>query len=588
MRGSVAPVSPQTRRQACATLAAILFGLLITITGAHDADRTVVGEWTMLPDESDVLPAHAALLPDETGTVLFIAGSGNDPTYSRGINAVRRWDIISKEVHGAAGYPIFPGDSVPAGDPATLHDNDIFGAGHVLLPDGRIFVAGGTLEYPTDHPAGGHPVHVTPPNYDSPEARPACHDFLGLRDSFIYDPASMSWTRGPKMQRGRRYPSLLSLGDGRVLALSGLDDLSLRWGWGYSKGYSIDGYECWYPLRNGSAEIFNPATMTWSAPIVLGGSHSQIQANNVGESPYLHLLPTGNVFLAGPTEATEVFETRLLVRRSAQKISTRGERDYGFSTLLALRPSEGYRARVFNAGGSNATGVADQTEIIDFSAVDPQWTAAAPMTHGRHQGASVLLPDGKVLVVGGSSGFDVNGVDNSILEAEMYDPATNTWSSADTSFVPRTDRSVALVLPDGRVLVAGSNPQDALDPDERQVETRIEIYSPPYLFKGAQANIPVHPEVIHYATSFDIRLGSSTQVKNASHVVLLRPGSTTHTRNFDQRLVELTFTKDPAFPRRLVVTGPPDGNIAPPGPYIMHVLDDKGVPSFGHLVRLAN
>jgi hypothetical protein len=127
-----------------------------------------------------------------------------------------------------------------------------------------------------------------------------------------------------------------------------------------------------------------------------------------------------------------------------------------------------------------------------------------------------------------------------------------------------------------------------MDPNERLVETRIEVYSPPYLFKGERPAIPVHPEVVNYTTSFTIQLGSEADVDTASQVVLLRLGSTTHTRNFDQRLVELTFAKDPDFPMELTVTGPLNGNIAPPGPYMMYVLNSNGVPSLGHLVNLSN
>jgi hypothetical protein len=574
-------VSLQLRARTGTTLLAVLLGLLVSVTGATDGDYSLTGKWHLSHHESDILPVHAALTPDEGGRVLIMAGSGNDPTFSRGVNQVRTWDPVTEEVFNAPGEPEFGPSSIPAADPPTLHDNDMFCSAHVYLPDAHLFVAGGNLEYPTDHPAGGHPVHPTPPDYDSPEARPACHDFLGLRDSFIYHHHSVEFTHGPKMQRGRWYPSLLSLGDGRVLAVSGLDDI----GQGGSKGYSIGGQTCQYGVLNRTADIFDPATMSWGSPIATGGP-GQINPDNFSLYPYVHLLPTGKVFLAAPTGATEVFDPETLVREGAQKFSTRGGRDYGFSTLLALRPSEGYRARVLNAGGGNNTGVTNKTEIIDFSAVNPQWTAASNMMHGRAQGASVLMPDGKLLVVGGTSGAD--NAHNAILQAEIYDPATNAWSSAGTSFIPRLYHSVAILLPDGRVFVAGSNPHDTMDPNERLVETRIEVYSPPYLFKGERPAIPVHPEVVNYTTSFTIQLGSEADVDTASQVVLLRLGSTTHTRNFDQRLVELTFAKDPDFPMELTVTGPLNGNIAPPGPYMMYVLNSNGVPSLGHLVNLSN
>jgi hypothetical protein len=582
MRGLdfVPVVSPIMRRGAGAAVLAAL--PLLVMSNADATDRAVVGEWALSHHESDVLPVHAALLPDETPRVLIMAGSGNDPTFSRGVNEARLWNSITGEVEGAPGETPFAGASIPDGDPATLHDNDVFCSAHVFLPNGNLFVAGGNLEYPNLHGGGPHPAHVTPPNYDSPEARPACHDFLGLRGSFIYDANAVAWSRGPKMQRGRWYPSALSLGDGRVLLISGLDDI----GQGGLNGQVLDGFACQGAVLNRTAEIYNPATGAWSAPVSDSGA-GKINADNLGLYPYVHLLPTGKVFLAAPTSATEVFDADTLMRDGAQKFSQRGGYDYGFSTLLALRPSEGYRARVFNAGGSTfPTGVTNKTEIIDFSAANPQWTLAKPMTDGRSQGASVLLPDGKLLVIGGTSGGDTNN--NAILEAEIYDPATDTWTSAGQSVIPRMYHSTAILLPDGRVWVAGSNPHDTLDVNERTTETRIELYSPAYLFKGAQGNIPVHPEEAQVGTSFNIRMATLAQATKARQIVLLRNGSTTHTRNFDQRLVELTFTRDPVSGRVLNVQAPPNGYIAPPGPYMMYVIDDLGVPSYGHTIRITN
>lgn len=589
------------RRTKAIALATALAGTLV-ITTARATDWSVAGQWELSHHESDVLPVHAALMPTEeiASQVLIMAGSGNDPTYSRGINEARLWDALTQEVHGVPGEPPFPGESIPTGDPPTFNDNDVFCSGHVLLPDGKLFAAGGNLEYPNFHGAGFHPVHATPPNYDSPDPRPACHDFLGLRDSFIYNPWTKNWTRGPKMERGRWYPSLLSLGTGRVLAISGLDDLGMGGFYGNQDlPDQFDNQGCRGAVLNGGVEIYNPATSTWSTRMIPNPGAGQLNTGNLGLYPYLHLLPDGNVFLAGPTNQTQVFDPNTLQIIGGTKFTTRTSpspaasnwRDYGYSTLLPLRPSEGYRARVLNVGGSGDNGPGnppifeDRAEMIDFSDPVPQWKLVAPMSKRRYQGVSVLLPDGKVLVAGGGAGGDTN--DNAHLDAEMYDPVANTWSYAGTASIPRMYHSVGILLPDGRVFVGGSNPHDTLDPNEHQVEERIEIYSPPYLFRGERADIPEHPEEIHYGQNFNIRLSAATFATKATKVVLMRPGSTTHTRNFDQRLIELTMTKDPATPRRLYLTAPPNGNIAPPGYYLMFVLHGNGVVSRGHILKLS-
>lgn len=567
----------------------------LLITNARATDNNITGQWSLAHHESDVLPVHAALMPTEeiAAQVLIMAGSGNDPTYSRGVNEARLWDALTEEVYGAPGSPPFPADSIPTGDPPTHMDNDIFCAGHVLLPDGKLFAAGGNLEYPSHHGAGFHPVHATPPNYDTPDPRPACHDFLGLRDSFLYDPWEKEWTRGPKMQRGRWYPSLLSLGNGHVLTLSGLDDLGQ--GGLVPNGNLPPQYHdmnCQWPVVNNGVEIYNPATNTWGPRMIPNPAAGQLSTGNLGLYPYLHLLPDGNVFLAGPTNQTQVFNPNTL-QVTATKFSARAGnwRDYGYSTLLALRPSEGYKARVLNVGGAgagvmpNTTVFENQAEIIDFSEADPQWKLVAPMSKKRYQGLSVLLPDGKVLVAGGGEGGDSNS--NAHLSAEMYDPVANTWSSAGASSIPRMYHSVGILLPDGRVFVGGSNPHDTLDPNEHLVEERIEVYSPPYMFKGERADIPNHPEEVSYGQTFKISLNTAAFGRQAEKVVLMRPGSSTHTRNFDQRLVELTMTKDPLAARRLIVTAPPNGNIAPPGYYLLFVLNANGVPSKGHIIKVS-
>src|SRR6185436_6618458 len=299
------PSAALNKRAAISGVAVVVLACSILAPGTYGTDNyALTGAWELSPNESDVLPVHAMVIPgDQSDQVLAVAGSGNDPTFSRGVNQARLWNPFTQQYTAA-----FEGANIPAGTPPTLHDNDAFCSAHVALPDGHLLIAGGNLEYPNYHGGGTHPVHTTPPNYDSPDPRPACHDFLGLRDSFIYHPDNQNFTRGPKMQHGRWYPSLLSLGDGRVLTISGLDDI----GQGgvipdANLPAAFQGQDCRYPVLNRSIEIFNPTTMAWGAAFTPSGP-AQLNPDNLGLYPYLHLLPSGDVFLAGPSNQTQVFD----------------------------------------------------------------------------------------------------------------------------------------------------------------------------------------------------------------------------------------------------------------------------------------
>ena len=161
----------------------------------------------------------------------------------------------------------------------------------------------------------------------------------------------------------------------------------------------------------------------------------------------------------------------------------------------------------------------------------------------------------------------------------MYDPATNTFSPAGANAFPRLYHSNALLLPDATVLLAGGNPQRG------NYEARMEIYSPAYLFNGADlAERPVIqslPNLVNYGGTFQVHTQAAADIAS---VVLVRPGAATHAFDMDQRLVKLSYTVGSGL---LNVTAPPHGNIAPPGYYMLFILNAAGVPSVAKFVQLS-
>ena len=145
----------------------------------------------------------------------------------------------------------------------------------------------------------------------------------------------------------------------------------------------------------------------------------------------------------------------------------------------------------------------------------------------------VLLPDGKVCVVGGMSSHSNAAGELPAPPAEMHDPTSDQWTPMAKPQRSRVYHSTALLLPDARVISMGGNPQ------ARVIERSIEILSPPYLFQGERPVILDHPERITYAEPFDLRVDNSRRI---SQVVLMRPEVLTHVTNTDQRLLELEFT----------------------------------------------
>ncbi|HEY0781695.1 MAG TPA: galactose oxidase-like domain-containing protein [Thermoanaerobaculia bacterium] len=404
---------------------------------------------------------------------------------------------------------------------------DMFCNGMVVAPDGRPFVLGGTLRY------------------DGPNGQP----FLGEPRASAFDPAHATFTDLPNMSGGRWYPTGTVLGNGSILVYSGLNDTN----GGINPTVQIWNGKAWTPAGTAFAGV----------PLY----------------PREHVLPDGKVFESGANPDSQLYDP---VAHTFTKVATTifgPYRDYGTSVLLPLTPANGFKPKVMILGGANPA--TSTTELIDLSVPQAQWkwVAGPPMVKARIQLNATILPNGKVLVSGGSETDEDNAT--AVKEAQLYDPESNSFSSASSMEFPRLYHSNTLLLPDARVVALGGNPL------RKVYQPEIEVYSPPYLFNadGTPAKRPAIRKVastLHFGASFHIGTQDAKQIKS---VVLIRAGAATHAFDMDQRLVGLSFT---AGAGALKAKAPANGNLAPPGYYLLFLLDAAGVPSEGRFVRLVN
>jgi hypothetical protein len=279
----------------------------------------------------------------------------------------------------------------------------------------------------------------------------------------------------------------------------------------------------------------------------------------------MHLLPDGEVLLVGQFRETSLFDP------ATERWTPLDEMVFGnrFSGSTVLLPD---LHQVLALGGNAVDPEAptlataaptNSAEIIDLAEVSPRWRPTAPMHLARQHANAVLLPDGTVLVVGGGQ----RGLyGRPVKQAELFDPGSETWTDLATETTPRAYHSAAVLLPDGRVLSSGM--------DHGRWQRTGEIYSPPYLFHGPRPSIAGAPSSIVYGSSFTVTSAGAATISTAA---LLRPGSATHAVNFDQRYVGLTFSLGAAD--QLVMQSPRDGAVAPPGWYMLFLVDAAGVPS---------
>ena len=307
--------------------------------------------------------------------------------------------------------------------------------------------------------------------------------------------------------------------------------------------------------------------------------------------PFLHVLPGGTLFVHSE------YTTRLIKLSNfepySQEFETahKGTRTYpgmGCCTLLPVKQDE-TEFKILIAGGSRVisptprTDTTSTAEIFTFSLDDlssSSWNTVSSMNKKRILSDAVLLPDGTVLVTNGADSGTSDDNKGAVREIELYNPETDSWSIIDMLDRDRLYHSSALLLPDGRVVAAGSTGHKwSTNPEHYEKE--IEIILPPYL-----KDIPYRPKItdcpsdIHYDRDFEIK----TDTSDIAKAVLIKNSSTTHNNNMDQRCVVMRIFDQ--VNDVLKLSGPNDGTYAPPGHYMLFILDKKNIPSVAKMVMV--
>jgi hypothetical protein len=416
--------------------------------------------------------------------------------------------------------------SVPADDmpPTTVTEVDnqvtnLFCSGHTFLADGRLLVV------------GGHEGQ----------------QYYGSTDVTIFDPATYTWQTqfAYPMTGGRWYGTAVTLGNGEVLVLSGTMT---------------------------SQNDINPLPQIWRTNDGGGWRNLTKAKLKVPIYPNLFVAPDGRVYCAGSDQNTRYLDTIANGGKGAWiggPPRTFGSRFYGSAAM--------FDGRILMAGGGNPP--TNSAELINLGDVAPVWQATASMQYARRHMNLTILADGKLLATGGSSakGNDAAGA---VLPAELWNPASESWSTMASMTVKRLYHSTALLLPDGRVLSAGGGRPAASHGGGDNANA--EIYSPPYLFKETRPVITSAPTSVPYGATFTVVTPPENPTIDV--VRLIRLPSVTHCNNMNQRSLKLKFK---AQLGQLTVTAPLDSerNLAPPGHYMLFILSG-GIPSVAKIVQI--
>ncbi len=425
--------------------------------------------------------------------------------------------------------------------------SNIFCAGFVQLPNGRVFVAGGNLD----------------------------NHLNGTKLTHIFDWRTMSWKQGPDMNRARWYPSVAALMDGEALIVGGEAT---------SPGVA--------EIRKTNGQI---------------GQRRGITAPSGRLYPFLQSGPDGLVLHSGSGQ--QIRELRWWKSSgdggAMDEIRDRDAMDRSYGSYANYLPG---RTLVTGGGSEDVGGVQRPTntaQVIDTRSGDIVTSPAAPMSFRRRQANLTILADGSLLATGGiqktgdgslvvvprpnpAPGDPPNMLDTSeaVYAAERWDPNTDTWTTLASAKRAREYHSTALLLPDGRVMTGGGGICGSCR-DAGYLERNVQIFSPPYLFgpdgkPAARPRIDVAPKRVTIHAPFDVTTPDASAI---AKVGLIKLGAPTHGQDQGQRYLPLSFR---TFGNRLRVQAPLNAAEAPPGYYLLEIVNNDGTPAKAPIVKLSS
>lgn len=493
--------------------------------GEWSGPFTAPGDSHQAGDGLGVFGIHAVLL--RTGKVLMFSGHAEDVHY---LAEAWVWD---------------PDQPAGAQRVAFPSGTDIFCCHQATLDDGRVITVGGAA-----------------PSHGS-----------GIKAICVFDPVNPGWEEIGELTEARWYPTIVTRPDGSLVAFSGRDHT----------GGAIAS----------TAELLAPPFVGpgYTTTTLAGGTKT------FPTYPSLHLVPGGAIVHTGATWRYEYGAVAPIGTFSfhVTSPSTAVWHDEGTSPDVDLR-EEGIAVllppaqdgRILLIGGGHWTGGAQaaaaqprSAEVLDTQATPMTWTRVADMTHPRINVNAVLLPDGKVWVHGGHDKNKWEASSTTSKQVELFDPVLNTWTAAASSVEPRTYHSIALLLPDGKVVTAGGVDPTRTEPGHGGAlnQKTFELYRPPYFFNGPRPTITAvtrddgPADTLVYGGQFVIE---TPQAADVARVALMRPGAITHHTDTEQRYVALDWVPDGAG--RVRASVPNDASVAPPGWYMLWIVDGQQRP----------
>jgi hypothetical protein len=519
--------------------AVVVTALAAPGAGAHDGVMTAAGHAaedtvTHTALQERVLDAHtrAVTAPEATAAAAAVAGAPQDVGQW---GPVVDWPVVGVHVALLPNGKVFAYDSIgdkatetyPVQDHtrATVWDPATGTQTAINVDTGyNIFCSG------LAHLVDGR-LFIAGGNKDQ--------ELNGIIQTHLFDPVTNLWSLGPNMASGRWYPTVTPLNNGEMLITSG--------------------------------RVATPEVRT------LAGGLRSLSTASLGLPlyPWMDVAPNGLAFYSGPDQTLRTLDTTGTGTWQALGQRDTINRDYGGHALFDV-------GKMLVAGGGPST---KDARVVDLNGATPQVSTTAPMAYGRRQHNLTVLADGTVLATGGnSSGAGLVDLKAGVYPAEQWNPATGQWRTLAAMQITRQYHSTALLLPDGRVLSSGGGICGTCD-QVGYLAKNAEIFSPPYLFQadGTLAPRPAigaAPAATSYGSAMEIATGNPPSIRK---VALVRLGAVTHSDNMEQRYIPLAFT---AGATSITATAPANANVAPPGFYMLFIIDANGVPSIARMVSV--